>query len=147
MTADVEAVAAANAELYAAFEAGDLDRLSAVWDDADDCVCVHPGWPMLHGRGRVLRSWAMIMANTQYIQFFLTEVSVRVDGDTAVATCEENILAASGPGSPGELGETARVATTNVFRRRPDGWRLWLHHGSPVMAPEGPVPEEPGNVR
>ncbi|WP_143672996.1 nuclear transport factor 2 family protein, partial [Streptomyces sp. b94] len=22
---------------------------------------------------------------------------------------------------------------TNVFRRTPDGWKLWSHHGSPVL--------------
>jgi ketosteroid isomerase-like protein len=26
--------------------------------------------------------------------------------------------------------------STNVFRRRGDAWRLWVHHGSPVLAPE-----------
>ena len=82
--ADLDAVAAANAELYAAFEEGDLDRMEAVWDDGDDIQCIHPGWPLLRGRGRVLRSWSVIMANTNYIQFFLTGVEVSVDGDVAV---------------------------------------------------------------
>jgi len=140
---DVAAVAAVNSELYASIEAGDIDRMDAVWDDADDVVCVHPGWPMLRGRARVMRSWSMIMANTAYIQFFVTDVAARVDGDVAVVTCEENILAA------GELGgsaadsamQAAAVATTNVFRRRADGWRLWLHHGSPVLA--GPAADHP----
>jgi ketosteroid isomerase-like protein len=26
------------------------------------------------------------------------------------------------------------VVATNVFRRTPDGWKLWSHHGSPVLA-------------
>ncbi|MDQ1696236.1 MAG: hypothetical protein QOJ03_1589, partial [Frankiaceae bacterium] len=94
MTADVDAVTAANAELYAAFEVGDVDRMEAIWDDADDVCCVHPGWPLLRGRSRVLRSWSVIMANTNYIQFFLTGVVTSVDGDLAVVTCEENILTA-----------------------------------------------------
>ncbi len=138
---DVAAVTAVNAELYAAFEAGDIDRLSAVWDEADDCVCVHPGWPMVRGRPRVLRSWSVIMANTSYIQFFLTDVAVSVSDDVAVVTCDENILAPEGEGagvSLGDLGQTAKVATTNVFRRRPEGWRLFVHHGSPVLAPGSP---------
>ena len=136
MTTDVDAVTAANAELYAAFEAGDVDRMEAVWDEANDVRCVHPGWPMLSGRARVLRSWSVIMANTSYIQFFLTGVEASVDGDLAVVTCEENILTAV-EDADGGLGESAKVVSTNVFRRRPQGWRLWVHHASPVLAPPG----------
>jgi len=127
MTADVEA---ANAALYAALESADVDRMAAVWDDVDpDAVaCVHPGWPMLRGRSQVLRSFSAIMANTPYIQFFLTDVQVDVAGDTAVVTCAENILTAVT-----ETGSSGQVVATNVFVRRPDGWRLRVHHGSPVM--------------
>jgi ketosteroid isomerase-like protein len=135
---DVDAVTAANAELYAAFEAGDIERMDAVWDEVDDVRCVHPGWPLLTGRSRVMRSWSVLLANTNYIQFFLTEVEASVDGDLAVVTCEENIL--TGIEDPeGGLGGSQKVVSTNVFRRRPDGWRLWMHHGSPVLAPSGQV--------
>lgn len=136
MTTDVDAVTAANEELYAAFEVGDVDRMEAVWDDSDDIRCVHPGWPLLVGRARVMRSWSVLMANTSYIQFFLTGVTASVDGDTAVVMCEENILT-SVEDEEGGLGGTQRVVSTNVFRRRANGWRLWLHHASPVLAPSG----------
>ncbi|WP_309031824.1 nuclear transport factor 2 family protein, partial [Streptomyces alfalfae] len=63
-----------------------------VADDGSAISCVHPGWPVLTGRGEVLRSYALIMANTEYIQFFLTDVKVGVAGDTALVTCTENIL-------------------------------------------------------
>lgn len=134
MTADIGAVTAANAELYAAFEAGDVDRMEAIWDDSDDVRCVHPGWPMLRGRSRVLRSWSVIMANTNYIQFFLTGVEAHVDGDLAVVTCEENILTAVAE-PDGSLSQSATVVTTNIFRLRDGRWRLWAHHGSPVINP------------
>ena len=129
---NAEAAEAANVEFYAAFEAADLDRMAGVWDD-DPVTCVHPGWPALRGRSHVLRSWAVIMANTAYIQFFLTDLQTTVDGDVAVVTCTENILT-GGEDAEGEL-ESARVMATNVFRRRPGGWRLFVHHGSPVITP------------
>ncbi|HWC36104.1 MAG TPA: nuclear transport factor 2 family protein [Mycobacteriales bacterium] len=132
LSADVAAVTAANAELYAAIEARDVDRLAVMWDVADDIVCVHPGWPLVRGRSRVLRSWAVIMANTAYIQFFLTDVEVAVHGDVAIVTCEHGLLARSDEGDTG-FGETARVVGSNLFRRRPEGWRLWAHHASPVL--------------
>src|SRR4051812_14760817 len=137
------AVEAANAELYAAFEAGDIDRMGNLWDDSDSVACVHPGWPMLRGRGPVLRSWSVIMANTSYIQFFLTDVDVQVSGEIAVVTCTENILTAidehaeSGEeAGPGGFAHPGRVVATNVFRRGAERWHLMLHHGSPVLAPE-----------
>ena len=66
--------------------------------------CVHPGWPVLSGRGEVLRSYALIMANTEYIQFFLTDVKVVILGDTALVTCTENILSGGPAEESGELG-------------------------------------------
>lgn len=131
-------VEAANAEFYAAFESTDLDRMEALWDDdrPSPVRCVHPGWPMIRGRQRVLRSWAVIMANTSYIQFVLTDVAVDVLGDVAVVTCDENILTSAEP------GEAGQATATNVFRRSGAGWRLWVHHGSPVLAADRPAPEE-----
>lgn len=148
MTGDSEgaaAVEAANAELYAAFETGDLDRMGAVWADgalAESVACVHPGWPMVRGRAAVLRSWSLIMANTSYIQFFLTDVDIQVDGDVAVVTCSENILTAAEEGTGTEFAAGGRIVTTNVFRRTEAGWRLWLHHGSPVLTPADEEDEE-----
>jgi ketosteroid isomerase-like protein len=132
---DVDEVSRANAEFYAAIESGELSRIAELWDDADDVGCVHPGWPVVRGRSRVLRSWAVIMANTAYLEFFPTSVEVSVTADVAVVVCEHSLLAGStdSAGERGELGETARVVATNIFRRRAAGWRLWAHHASPVM--------------
>ncbi|GAA4797830.1 nuclear transport factor 2 family protein [Streptomyces ziwulingensis] len=149
---DVEKVEAANTSFYAALEQGDFELLSALWlspsdvdvdetyhDPADAGVisCVHPGWPVLSGRGEVLRSYALIMANTDYIQFFLTDTHVSVTGDTALVTCTENILSGGpAPAEGDELGPLLGqlVVATNVFRRTAAGWKLWSHHASPVLA-------------
>ncbi|GAA1909050.1 nuclear transport factor 2 family protein [Streptomyces durmitorensis] len=160
---DVEQVERANTAFYEALERGDFDELSDLWldtgtdaapeadpdpdgrddediaDDGDEAPisCVHPGWPVLTGRGEVLRSYALIMANTEYIQFFLTDVHVGVAGDTALVTCTENILSGGPPPEAGgELGPLVGqlVVATNVFRRTDDGWKLWSHHASPVLA-------------
>ncbi|MEU1279348.1 nuclear transport factor 2 family protein [Streptomyces sp. NPDC005805] len=132
---DAEEVEKANTAFYEAMERGDFDRLSELWLD-EGISCVHPGWPVLSGRGEVLRSYALIMANTEYIQFFLTDVKVSVAGDTALVTCTENILSGGPAEEAGELGPLVGqlVVATNVFRRTPDGWRVWSHHGSPVLA-------------
>jgi len=148
---DVEQVEQANTTFYETMERGDFEELSSLWlapsdlgvdeqyhDPADVGVisCVHPGWPVLTGRGEVLRSYALIMANTEYIQFFLTDVHVSVTGDTALVTCTENILSGGpAPEDSDELGPLVGqlVVATNLFRRTPDGWKLWSHHASPVL--------------
>ncbi|MCH0540715.1 nuclear transport factor 2 family protein [Streptomyces sp. MUM 203J] len=135
---DTEAVEQANTGFYEAVERGDFEEVAGLWLDEryGEISCVHPGWPVLSGRGEVLRSYALIMANTDYIQFFLTDVKVSVAADTAVVTCTENILS-GGPAEDGaELGPLVGqlVVATNVFRRTPDGWKVWSHHGSPVLA-------------
>ncbi|MFD8063162.1 nuclear transport factor 2 family protein [Streptomyces cyaneofuscatus] len=136
--ADIAEVETANTAFYEALERGDHEVLAGLWLPGEDLTvsCVHPGWPVLTGRGDVLRSYALIMANTEYIQFFLTDVNVAMTGDTALVTCTENILS-GGPAEEGNaLGPLVGqlVVATNVFRRTPEGWKLWSHHGSPVLA-------------
>ncbi|MGW7352352.1 nuclear transport factor 2 family protein [Streptomyces sp. NPDC054784] len=132
---DVEAVEAANTALYDAVENGDADAMGALWLD-DGVSVVHPGWPVLTGRDEVLRSYALIMANTEYIQFFLTDVEVSVAGDTALVSCTENILSGGPAEDDGSAGPLVGglVVATNLFRRTEDGsWKVWSHHGSPVL--------------
>ncbi|WP_445402958.1 nuclear transport factor 2 family protein [Streptomyces sp. LE64] len=148
----------ANTAYYEAVERGDFDALSDLWLDDRDLPdtppgtgprvsCVHPGWHPLGGRGEVLRSYALIMANTEYIQFFLTDVQVTVSAGTALVTCTENILSGGpAPKDGGELGPLVGqlVVATNVFRQTPQGWKLWSHHASPVLAETDPdATEEP----
>ena len=127
MTAEV---LAANDAFYAAVEAGDLDRLREVSSADRPLVCVHPGVDPIHGTSGVLRSWALIMANTEYIQFFLTDVSVSLADDVAAVTCTENILTAGEAQTATFHGGKAHAL--NVFTREGTGWRLWLHQASPV---------------
>lgn len=146
---DRAAVLDLNERLYAAFEGADLDGMDELWIKgglARSVVCVHPGWPTLRGRDEVMRSWAMIMANTTYIQFVLTDVELEVSGDTAVLTCVENILTAADD-EDGEADEAAfagaKGVATNVFRRTGAGWRLWVRHGSPVLSGAEDDDEDP----
>ncbi|GAA5082804.1 ketosteroid isomerase-like protein [Thermocatellispora tengchongensis] len=134
MSVDTVAVETVNQAFYTAIEEADLDKMTDIWAVDSEHMrvnCVHPGWPMLTGRAEVLRSWALIMANTPYIQFVLTDVNVTVFGDVAVLTCAENILTA------GEAGDDSfaagKVVASNTFVRTPEGWRLWMYHGSPVL--------------
>ena len=137
---DDAAVLAANAEFYAAFERGDFDAMQAIWASDDGVVCVHPATAPIRGRRDVMRSWMVLMANAPYIQFFLTDIDVVVVDDIASVTCTENVLSA-GADTPVGSFAGGSAAATNVFRRTADGWRLWIHHASPVLS--GPEVDQP----
>jgi len=117
-------VVTANAAFYDAHEARDLDRMAGIWEHSDRVVCVHPGWPILRGWSTVEESWRRIFGGPGQIQFILTNEIVTVVGDTAWVTLDENLV---------DRTATGTIAATNVFVRSDDGWRLAVHHGSPVM--------------
>lgn len=122
---DVEAVLAANAVFYAAFEGRDLDAMSDLWAHDHEVTCVHPGWVVLRGWGSVAASWAALFQGPQHLQFIVTDEHVVVAGDIAWVTCDENLLGDDGG---------ATVAVLNLYARDPQGrWRMLAHHGSPVM--------------
>jgi ketosteroid isomerase-like protein len=133
-SAERQAVVAANTSFYAAFENADFDEMQQVWADDDGVVCVHPAAAPIRGRAAVMRSWLALMAQAPYIQFFLTDVEASVVGELASVTCTENVLSA-GADTPVGVFAGGSAAATNVFRRTADGWRLWVHHASPVLTP------------
>lgn len=126
---DEAAVRRANQDFYDAFETQDMDAMSDVWDHGEDVVCTHPGWETLHGWGAVAGSWYALFEAGAPLQFVVTNERVRIEGDLAWVTLEENLLEQSGRDVQGTT-----VAAVNLFRRRRDGWRMVLHHGSPVVA-------------
>ncbi len=133
MSGAVDSVLAVHAQFYAAFEQADYDAMQDLWCTDDGIVCVHPGAQPIRGRSSVMRSWMALMANTPYIQFFLTGVDAVVVGELASVTCTENVLSAAPDTSLGVFAGGS-AAATNVFRLTPAGWRLWIHHASPVLS-------------
>jgi len=127
---EVEAV---NTAFYEAFETADLDTMQDLWLDDPETLCVHPGALPVRGTGPINRSWALIMANTPYIQFFLTDVEVSVLEGVASVTCTENVLTGDDRTGPDAFGG-AKAQATQVFVRTPAGWRLWVRHAAPVLS-------------
>ena len=132
---DLAEVEKVNGEFYAAFERGDLDAMTEIWLDDPHTLCIHPGAEPLRGAASITRSWALIMANVPYIQFFLTDVQVTVHEDVASVTCTENVLTANQETAQDSF-TGAKAVATNVFVRTEDTWRLWIHHASPVISVE-----------
>jgi hypothetical protein len=121
-----EEVLAANRRYYEAFESGDLDAMSDLWERSDRVLCTHPGWATLEGWGAVAASFFALFQNGQQIQFVLTRERVTVVDGAAWVSLDENLLGAQG-------GVT--VAAVNFFVMEGSGaWRMVGHHGSVVQA-------------
>ncbi|HZK35841.1 MAG TPA: nuclear transport factor 2 family protein, partial [Aeromicrobium sp.] len=76
--ADDNSVLAINQAFYDSIESGDMDLMRSIWASRSDVVCVHPGGEPVRGPESVMRAWAMVMANVDYIQFFLTDVKLAI---------------------------------------------------------------------
>jgi ketosteroid isomerase-like protein len=138
---DEQAVLTANDGFYTAFQAMELDSMSAVWSHADDVCCIHPGWQPLVGWQSVRSSFVAIFAGEGWLRVVPDQVVILVEGDLAWVRCIEVVSSLSSFGS----GQ-ARVAATNLFRREAGGWMLLLHHGSPVASPQDVGEDEPEDL-
>ena len=103
------------------------------WDDADDVRCIHPA-------GRRLRTGSrhavVVGADGQHQ---LHPVLPHRSHRRGRRRLRRRHVRGEHPHrhrrSRGRLGGSQKVLATNVFRRRAQGWRLWVHHASPVLAP------------
>lgn len=123
------AVRKANAAFYDAFEALDLRAMASCWAKREADVCTHPGWETMYGWQEIRESYRAIFANTGFMRFEATDLRVEILGDLARVSCVERIF------SVADTHTThGAVAATNLFLRTDAGWKLTLHHGSPIAA-------------
>jgi len=104
--------------------------MAAVWADDDRVRCIHPGWELVAGRARVLRSWKLIFDHTTTIRFDVADLAIEVIGARRVwLTAIENIRTSESVAAP-----ATQAVATHLFERDDEGrWRMLLHHASPVM--------------
>jgi ketosteroid isomerase-like protein len=132
----------AETAFYDAFERGDLAAMMAVWAESDAVVCVHPRGPRLVGFDAVRDSWTQIFAggNTQ-LRIKSTELR-KFDGQSVAVHTLVEVLTA-----PGQQA-TQSVCSTNVYELTDAGWRMVVHHATPLADPVAvPAEEEPASGR
>ncbi len=121
------AVLLANNQFYTAISLADFNLMQRVWLRSRDAVCLHPGWPALHGWESILESWRQIFRNQGPLHIWPTEVEVRLYGQTAEVNCLENVDLSQVRGT-GVL----RTRATNIFRLVSSQWKLLEHHALPL---------------
>ncbi|MEM6734246.1 MAG: nuclear transport factor 2 family protein [Myxococcota bacterium] len=119
-----DSILACNERFYRAFREADIETMMRLWSSSDDVACIHPGWPALRGRERVIASWRAIMLDHRPPQVECARVEVFRFGPLAFITCVERI-----PEVDTEL------AATNVFRLEDGEWQILHHHSGPVRLP------------
>jgi uncharacterized protein (TIGR02246 family) len=114
------------AAFYDALEKADLEAMMAVWAEDEEIICVLPGGGRHVGYVVVRESWRRAFDKGIRLQVRLIQ-QARVQGPfTAVHSVIEQVR------TPGDQGPRAPLAATNVYIRGVLGWRLLVHHASPV---------------
>jgi uncharacterized protein (TIGR02246 family) len=117
---------------YTAFANGDLEAMMGVWLDSDTVICVHPVGPRISGHRAVRASWDEVFRSAAGLRFRLAEVSRTQDALLSIHVLHEYITV------PGESVERPPTVATNIYQLTQDGWRMILHHASPVATPARP---------
>ena len=117
----------AEAAFYAAFVARDLDTMMSVWADDDRIACVHPLTAPLNGRAAVAAGWrSMFEAAGQFrVQAELAHEMREVTH--VIRIVREYLIIGE------ETEPRPPILATNVYRKDTDGWRMVLHHASPLQ--------------
>jgi len=114
---------------YKAFERADLTAMMAVWAEEDDIVCVHPGGARHSGMVEVRESWRQIFAQGPGLQFHLVGNRVFSGRMLSIHSVYEHVTVA------GETRPANPVLATNIYLLTDRGWRMLMHHASPLAAP------------
>ncbi len=115
LTLQLEQAEFANEAFYLAFEGKDFEAMSHLWSRQREVVCLHPGWPALVGREKVLESWRSILSNPQQGQVsFYAATCTQLSADSAAVVCYE------------QAGGSVMVAT-NIFVAEESGLKMVCH--------------------
>lgn len=123
------------AAFYEALERCDLEAMMAVWAEDEEIVCIHPGSARLTGYAMVREAWRRIFEGGTRLKVQVIAQHAVHGPFSAVHSLIEQIAVA------GEKHLAAPVAATNVYVRGALGWRMLVHHASPV--PPDSVVDEP----
>ena len=112
---------------YEAFAQADVEALMSVWADDEDICCAHPAAAPLYGYAAVRSAWEAILRNSAKMRIEMREESWHRTIGMVTLHAIQWIYVGEEPQPRGP------VFVTNVFLRAPQGWRLLVHHASPLQ--------------
>ena len=117
-------LSAANLRFYEALESADLSLMAAVWSQAPEASCAHPGRPPLIGWDAIEASWRAIFGAGGNPQVIITEERVVRRDTLGWVTVAENMISG---------GHTGAATAINVFEHDGRRWRMLAHHAAPIL--------------
>lgn len=116
----------AEAAFYEALARADLEAMMAVWSEDDEVICIHPGGPRLQGLAAVRAGWRDLFEGNPKLEIRITQGVTQTNMMFAVHSVLEFV------NLRGDKQLNPPMIATNVYARGADGWRIVLHHASPV---------------
>ena len=116
----------AESTFYAAFEARNFDAMMAVWASGNGIACIHPLAAPLNGRAAVAAGWKSIFEAAGHFQIQV-EIAHEIREATQVIHVVREYLIIGQDTEP-----RPPILATNIYRAEADGWRMILHHASPL---------------
>ena len=126
---DQDSAITANEKFYKAFNARDLSAMKEIWSSHQNVICVHPGWSPLNGFEPIMDSWQGIFKNSGNMDIQISDINMLTSNDLAWVSCVEKLYTIA---SHGVLA--SQVFSTNLFKLNKDGWKMIMHHASPMPA-------------
>ena len=114
----------ANDTFYLAFAEKDVAAMSRLWAKRHPTICIHPGWPAILSRDKIVESWERILTNPEQPGIDFYNPVAHVAGDVVLVTCYE------------ELAGGVCIATNGFVVE--DGLRLFHHQATPCANPPPP---------
>ena len=125
----------AESAFYDALQSADIEAMESVWADDEAIVCVHPASQPVYGPRSVHMSWAQIFRDGGSLRVRFECSSRTLTTMLAVHVGYEFITVGDEP-------EHDPMIATNVFQLTREGWRLLLHHASPVHMDYGEIGDD-----
>ena len=121
-TMEIDQALFANDAFYLAFAARDIDHMDALWARNSPVICLHPGWPALTSRAKIVESWQRILSNPQQKPIDVYNAEAHAFAGAVAVVCYE------------ELDVNVMVAT-NLFITEGDRTVLVHHQAGPCGQP------------
>jgi ketosteroid isomerase-like protein len=128
---------AAEAAFYTAFEARSLDAMMTVWANDDSIACIHPLTAPLNGRAAVVAGWRSLFEAAGQFRIQVETAHVIRSAEQVIRIVREYLVIGQ------ETEPRPPILATNVYRREADGWRMVLHHASPLQVGGTPPARTP----
>ncbi|MBF8301802.1 MAG: hypothetical protein HW396_83 [Candidatus Dadabacteria bacterium] len=124
---DYEEVLKVNETFYKALGTRNLELMDQVWVKDSRAGCVHPGWIMLSGWQAIRQSWENVFDPNDQVDIRLSNITVEIKGDVAWVACIQQLIYINRDPIGINMSQS-----TNIFERHDSGWRMILHHASPI---------------